>query len=43
MMTDTFGKLGFPGAVGSTDVTHIRWDNAPAGDATYYRGKEGYP
>ncbi|CAM9166866.1 unnamed protein product, partial [Discosporangium mesarthrocarpum] len=41
--TDTFSKLGLPGAVGSTDVTHIRWDNAGASHATYYTGKEGYP
>ncbi|CAM9701468.1 unnamed protein product [Discosporangium mesarthrocarpum] len=34
---------GFPGDVGSTDVTHIRWDNAPASHAPYLRGKEGYP
>ncbi|CAM9702796.1 unnamed protein product [Discosporangium mesarthrocarpum] len=40
-VTDTFGKLRFPGAVGSTDVTHIRC--APASHATYYRGKEGCP
>ncbi|CAM9863685.1 unnamed protein product, partial [Discosporangium mesarthrocarpum] len=33
-VADTLGKLGFPGAVGSTDMTHIRWDNAPASHAT---------
>ncbi|CAN0441567.1 unnamed protein product [Discosporangium mesarthrocarpum] len=42
-VTNTFGKLGFPDAVGPTDVAHIRWGNAPASHATCYRGKEGYP
>ncbi|CAM9887203.1 unnamed protein product [Discosporangium mesarthrocarpum] len=24
----TYARLGFPGAVGSCDVTHVRWDKA---------------
>ncbi|CAN0023821.1 unnamed protein product [Choristocarpus tenellus] len=32
----------FPGAVGSTDVTNVRWERAPISDAPYYIGKEGY-
>ncbi|CAM9884324.1 unnamed protein product [Discosporangium mesarthrocarpum] len=42
-VTDTFGKLGFPGAAGFTDVAHIRWDNAPASHDTHHRGQEDYP
>ncbi|CAM9609651.1 unnamed protein product, partial [Discosporangium mesarthrocarpum] len=41
--TATYARLGFPGALGSCDVTHVRWDKAPASRTVYYTGKEGFP
>lgn len=38
-----YEKLGLPGAVGSVDVTHVRWDKAPAGQQSFYIGKDGKP
>ncbi|CAM9773868.1 unnamed protein product, partial [Choristocarpus tenellus] len=38
----TYGAEGFPGAVGSTDVTRVRWERVPISDAPYYIGREGY-
>ena len=35
-----YEKLGFPGCIGSADVTHIPWDRAPAGLIALYTGKE---
>ncbi|CAM9428849.1 unnamed protein product [Discosporangium mesarthrocarpum] len=32
-----------PGALGSTDATHVRWDMAPYMEAVHYTGKEGFP
>ena len=26
-----YAGLGFPGAIGSLDCTHLRWDRCPAG------------
>ena len=37
-----YTAVGFPGAVGSTDVTHIPWDKTPCQQARYYTGKEGF-
>ncbi|CAM9380065.1 unnamed protein product [Choristocarpus tenellus] len=34
--------LGFRGAVGSTDVTLIRWDKCSVIDARSYKGKESF-
>ena len=31
LVTQVFERLGFPGAVGSTDCTHVYWERAPAG------------
>ncbi|CAM9694223.1 unnamed protein product [Discosporangium mesarthrocarpum] len=42
-VTPTYARLGFPCAVGSCDVTHVRWDKAPASHTVYYTGKEGFP
>ncbi|CAN0001666.1 unnamed protein product [Discosporangium mesarthrocarpum] len=42
-VTATYARLRLPGAVGSCDVTHIRWDKAPASRTVYYTGKEGFP
>ncbi|CAM9914719.1 unnamed protein product [Pylaiella littoralis] len=38
-----YEKLGFPGAMGSTDVTHIAWSRCPYNQARSYTGKEGKP
>lgn len=38
-----YGRLGFPGCIGSTDCVHIRWDRCPVGERFYHKGKEGYP
>ena len=38
-----YEKLGFPGAMGSTDVTHIGWSRCPYSHARSYTGKEGKP
>lgn len=35
--------LGFTGAIGSTDVTHVRWGCCPHTLARSYTGKEGSP
>lgn len=37
-----YALLGLPGAVGSTDCTHIRWDRAPTQLGRSYKGKEHY-
>lgn len=37
-----YDMLGFSGAIGSTDVTHVRWD-CPFSLQRSYTGKEGYP
>jgi hypothetical protein len=38
-----YSKLGFPGAIGSTDCVHIRWERCPVGHRFFHKGKEGYP
>ena len=38
-----YDRLGFAGAVGSTDVTHIAWDKCPYNQTRSFAGKEGYP
>ncbi len=38
-----YSRLGFPGAIGSVDCTHIAWDMAPAMRQSLHQGKEGYP
>ena len=40
---DMYRLLGFPGAVGSMDCTHVRRDMVPAMHRNYYVGKEGFP
>ena len=37
---EQYEKLGFPGAMGSTDVTHIGWSRCPYNHARSYTGKE---
>ncbi|CAN0563637.1 unnamed protein product [Ectocarpus sp. 12 AP-2014] len=38
-----YDRLGFTGAVGSMDVTHIAWSRCPCNQARSYTGKEGFP
>ena len=38
-----YDKVGFTGAIGSTDVTHVKWDCCPFSLQRSYTGKEGYP
>lgn len=40
---EAYDLLGFTGAIGSTDVTHIRWACCPYSWARQYTGKEGFP
>ena len=40
---DTYSRLGFPGAVGSIDCTHVQWNRCPVELANFARGKEQYP
>ena len=40
---DEYDRLGFTGAIGSTDVTHIRWGCCRHSLAVSYTGKEGFP
>lgn len=40
---EQYERIGFPGAVGSTDVTHIYWSMCPYNRARAYTGKEGKP
>ncbi|CAN0386644.1 unnamed protein product, partial [Pylaiella littoralis] len=38
-----YERLGFTGAIGSTDVTHLAWGCCPYNQARSFTGKEGYP
>ena len=38
-----YTKMGFPGAVGSVDATHIRWHMCPVEKVHLATGKEKYP
>ena len=38
-----YDRLGFTGAMGSMDVTHIGWSRCPYNQARSYTGKEGVP
>jgi hypothetical protein len=40
---DTYARLGFPGAVGSIDCTHIFWSKCPVELTNLCRGKDKYP
>ena len=37
-----YKRVGLPGAIGSTDCVHIRWERCPAGDRFHHKGKEGF-
>lgn len=38
-----YTKMGFPGAIGSVDATHIRWHMCPVDKVHLATGKEKYP
>ena len=38
-----YHKLGFSGAIGSTDVSHVKWECCPYSLQRSYTGKEGFP
>eukprot|EP01138_Halocafeteria_seosinensis_P010443 gb/GECG01010661.1/.p1 GENE.gb/GECG01010661.1/~~gb/GECG01010661.1/.p1 ORF type:complete len:111 (+),score=5.14 gb/GECG01010661.1/:1-333(+) len=40
---DTFARVGFPGAMGSMDVTHFRWLRCPKEAANLCKGKYPFP
>ncbi|CAN0362174.1 unnamed protein product, partial [Pylaiella littoralis] len=40
---DCYRKLGSTGAIGSTDVTHVRWGMCPFTLGRSFTGKEGFP
>jgi len=42
-VTRIYKLLGFPGAVGSVDCVHIKWDKCPFGLRSSCKGKEGFP
>lgn len=40
---DVFAKVGFPGAMGSMDVTHFRWLACPKDNYNFCKGKYPFP
>ena len=40
---NVYYKMGFPGAVGSVDATHIRWHMCPVEFVHAATGKEKHP
>lgn len=40
---EQYHKLGFTGAIGSTDVTHVGWNMCPFTLGRSFTGKEGFP
>jgi hypothetical protein len=40
---EVYSRMGFPGCVGSMDVTHIYWDRCPEQLRFLCKGKEGKP
>jgi hypothetical protein len=39
---ECYRRLGLPGAIGSMDATHVRWDKCPVNLTNLCKGKEGY-
>ncbi|CAN0090046.1 unnamed protein product [Scytosiphon promiscuus] len=37
-----YSDLGFPGAVGSIDCTHVAWERCSFSETSNHEGKEGY-
>ena len=40
---DHYDQLGFAGAMGSTDVTHVHWGRATCSHSKFFVGKKGFP
>jgi hypothetical protein len=40
LVLETYRKLGFPGALGSMDATHVKWDMCPIQYTKLCKGKE---
>ena len=40
---DQYDKLGFTGAMGSMDVTHVHWGRTTASHTPLFKGKEKFP
>ena len=40
-ISSVYERMGIPGALGSTDCVHVKWDMCPAGLTNYCTGKEG--
>ena len=40
---EVYRQLGFPGACGSMDGTHVKWSACPKDLRNYCSGEEGYP
>lgn len=38
-----YAQLGLPGAIGSMDCTHVKWNKCPFNKQTLCRGAKGYP
>ncbi len=38
-----YSKVGFPGACGSMDVTHFKWNNCPSNYRNFFIGRYSYP
>lgn len=38
-----YERLGIPGAMGSIDATHVKWDKCPDTWRPFCKGKEGFP
>ena len=38
----TYRDLGYPGAMGSTDCTHVAWERCPFSETNNHKGKEGF-
>ncbi|CAN0059932.1 unnamed protein product [Pylaiella littoralis] len=39
---DIYRRCGYPGAIGSVDCTHYKWEGCPFSERTIHTGKEGY-
>lgn len=39
---EVYRKCGYPGAVGSVDCTHIKWEACPHSEQRIHSGKEGF-
>lgn len=40
---EEYRDLHLPGACGSIDAVHVKWNCCPAGDFNHYKGKKSFP